>query len=334
MRKWWVPNYQAHHRVERNQQWRHPNKFLLKGNPTLFDEENLQNGHGTHHHRQVVPANPMFPTCMGKDEWNSKRKTKSLPPRTKQQWIQKERSERHGCRCRPTIRTRKRQTTQERTLLQMRKTWTHVQRMQQSFPQKGRKETWNQETGGIHQNWRDTQLQWRTDGRSNFSSGFLKRGSTQTHGPPRYINSVNVGEQSKQLRVPTYMLNTWQGKDVYTRIFIDCRADINCIDIDFAKKHKVNLRKIEKPLKINNVDGSPNNTGAVKYQATFFFKIGTVVHNKTFYTMKCGRDNLILGLPWLNKINPKIDWEKKHIEIDDDKPFNAVRARTTLFLLF
>ena len=85
----------------------------------------------------------------------------------------------------------------------------------------------------------------------------------------------------------------------------------------FAKKHKVNLRKIEKPLKINNVDGSPNDTSTVKYQATFFFKIGMVVHNETFYAMKCGRDNLILGFPWLNKINPKIDWEKKHIEIND-----------------
>ena len=113
------------------------------------------------------------------------------------------------------------------------------------------------------------------------------------------------------------MLNTRHGKDVYTRIFIDCGADINCIDIDFAKRNKVNLRKIEKPLKINNVDGSPNDTGAVKYECKFFFKIGTIVHQETFYAMKCGRDNLILGLPWLNKINPKIDWEKKSIEIND-----------------
>ena len=113
------------------------------------------------------------------------------------------------------------------------------------------------------------------------------------------------------------MLNTWQGKDVYTRIFIDCGADINCIDIDFAKKHKVNLRKIEKPLKINNMDGLPNDTGAIKHQATFFFKIGTIVHQETFYAMKCRRDNLILGLPWLNKINPKINWGTKHIKIDN-----------------
>ena len=127
------------------------------------------------------------------------------------------------------------------------------------------------------------------------------------------------------------MLNTWQGKDVYTRIFIDCGADINCIDIDFAKKHKVNLRKIEKPLKINNMDGLPNDTGAIKHQAMFFFKIGTIVHQETFYAMKCRRDNLILGLPWLNKINPKINWGTKHIKIDNktDQSKEYNRARYT-----
>ena len=69
------------------------------------------------------------------------------------------------------------------------------------------------------------------------------------------------------------MLNTRQGKDIYTRIFIDCGADINCIDINFAKKHKVNLRKIEKPLKINNVDGSPNDTSAVMSLASWYDSI-------------------------------------------------------------
>ena len=33
--------------------------------------------------------------------------------------------------------------------------------------------------------------------------------------------------------------------------------------------------------------------------------------------MKCGKDDLILGLPWLNRINPIIDWENKHVEIND-----------------
>ena len=33
--------------------------------------------------------------------------------------------------------------------------------------------------------------------------------------------------------------------------------------------------------------------------------------------MKCGKDNLILGLPWLNQISPQIDWKNKHINIHD-----------------
>ena len=48
-------------------------------------------------------------------------------------------------------------------------------------------------------------------------------------------------QQYKQLQVPSHMMNTRNGPDVSTRIFIDCGANINCIDYNFAKKHKVNL---------------------------------------------------------------------------------------------
>ena len=130
------------------------------------------------------------------------------------------------------------------------------------------------------------------------------------------INCVILGcQQYKQLRVPSHMLNTRNGQDVSTRIFIDCGADINCIDYDFAKKHKVNLRKLEKPLPVNNVDGSPNKKGQVTHIASFFIKMGGIIHKETFHTMKCRKDNLILGLPWLNQINLQIDWKNKHIDI-------------------
>ena len=113
------------------------------------------------------------------------------------------------------------------------------------------------------------------------------------------------------------MLNMRNGQDVSTRIFIDCGADINCIDYDFAKKHKVNLQKLEKPLPVNNVDGSPNKKGQVTHIASFFIKMGGIIHKETFHTMKCRKDNLILGLPWLNRINLQIDWKNKHIDIHD-----------------
>ena len=113
------------------------------------------------------------------------------------------------------------------------------------------------------------------------------------------------------------MMNTRNGPDVSTRIFINCGANINCIDYNFAKKHKVNLRKLEKPLPVNNIDGTLNKKGQVTHIASFFIKIGGIIHKETFHTMKCGKDNLILGLPWLNRINPQINWKNKHIEISD-----------------
>ena len=43
--------------------------------------------------------------------------------------------------------------------------------------------------------------------------------------------------------------------------------------------------------------------------------MGGIIHKEEFYTIKCGKDNIILGLPWLNRVNPTINWVNKNINI-------------------
>ena len=43
--------------------------------------------------------------------------------------------------------------------------------------------------------------------------------------------------------------------------------------------------------------------------------MGGIIHKEEFYTIKCGKDNIILGLPWLNHVNPTINWVSKHVDI-------------------
>ena len=45
--------------------------------------------------------------------------------------------------------------------------------------------------------------------------------------------------------------------------------------------------------------------------------MGGIVHKEEFYTIKCGKDNIILGLPWLNRVNPTINWVNKHVDIHE-----------------
>ena len=53
-------------------------------------------------------------------------------------------------------------------------------------------------------------------------------------------------------------------------MFIDCGADINCIDYGFARRNKIPLKKLEKPLTVNNVDRSPNEAGMIRHSVTLF----------------------------------------------------------------
>ena len=109
-------------------------------------------------------------------------------------------------------------------------------------------------------------------------------------------------------------MQTSHVQDIYTRTFINCGADINCIDYSFAQRNKIPLKKLEKPLTVNNVDRSPNEAGMIRHAVILFIQMGGIIHKEEFYAIKCGKDNII-GLPWLNQVNPTINWVNKHVDI-------------------
>ncbi|KIJ10255.1 hypothetical protein PAXINDRAFT_47184, partial [Paxillus involutus ATCC 200175] len=59
-----------------------------------------------------------------------------------------------------------------------------------------------------------------------------------------------------------------------------------------------------------NVDGTKNVRGTIKYTITLNIRISDTKGKQKFYVMNCGKENLILGLPWLREVNPIVDWEK------------------------
>ena len=139
-------------------------------------------------------------------------------------------------------------------------------------------------------------------------------------GTPKTCKISNVivgGQQYKQIQIPSYILRTSHAQDIHTQTFIDCRANINCIDYDFTRKNKIPLKRLDKPLLVNNMDGFPNEAGSIKHSAILFIRMGGIIHKEEFYAIKCGKDNIILGLPWLNCVNPTINWANKHINIHE-----------------
>ena len=58
--------------------------------------------------------------------------------------------------------------------------------------------------------------------------------------------------------------------------------------------------------------------------------MGGIIHREEFYAIKCKKDKIILGLPWLNHINPTINWVNKHVDIheatDQTEEYNLATA--------
>ena len=67
-------------------------------------------------------------------------------------------------------------------------------------------------------------------------------------------------------------------------------------------------------IKVKNVDRTYNKSGAITEKCLINFKINNKTMTEWFYVMTLGDQNLILGLPWLEKHNPNIDWKEKTLE--------------------
>ena len=78
--------------------------------------------------------------------------------------------------------------------------------------------------------------------------------------------------------------------------------------------HKWRSIRLKTLIKVRNVDGTYNESRAITEKCLINFKINNQTMTEWFYVMMLGDQNLILGLPWLEKHNPNIDWKEKTLE--------------------
>ena len=87
------------------------------------------------------------------------------------------------------------------------------------------------------------------------------------------------------------------------------------IDREMAKKHGFKMMKLERPLKVKNVDRTENSRGNIMHQVkvNIFYKN----HVKKIRIDVCnlGKTEVILRMPWLQVHNLKINWEIEEMKI-------------------
>jgi len=90
---------------------------------------------------------------------------------------------------------------------------------------------------------------------------------------------------------------------------MECFLNINKVhELDLPKK------KLDKPKEVKNVDGTLNISGSITHET--FLRVCLNGKEKTlrFYLANIGNEEAILGYPFLESLDPKVDWKMAMIE--------------------
>jgi len=102
---------------------------------------------------------------------------------------------------------------------------------------------------------------------------------------------------------------------VTVKVLLDSGATGMFMDREIAKKHGFKMTKLERPLKVKNVDGTENSRGNIMYkvEVNIFYKN----HMERIRMDVCnlGKTEVILGMPWLQAHNPEINWETGEVKM-------------------
>lgn len=110
------------------------------------------------------------------------------------------------------------------------------------------------------------------------------------------------------MRFPIYIMG--ETKDVKAKALLDSGATGLLIHWNFVRKHRIPMKAYTKPRIIRNVDSSFNALGKITNYVETTLTIGDHEEEVRLLVTDLGEDDVILGLPWLRKHNPQIDWSQ------------------------
>ena len=121
------------------------------------------------------------------------------------------------------------------------------------------------------------------------------------------IDNVLVAlRNNRTLRLPIVLQGLKQ--TVNTTALINLGATGNFMDPHLLPKGIFKLSCTPTPITAYNVDGTPNAHGTIQWTTIASFSLGTFSDTVKFMIVRLSQPQIILGMPWLQKWNPKIDW--------------------------
>src|SRR6266568_5067292 len=123
-----------------------------------------------------------------------------------------------------------------------------------------------------------------------------------------FIRSAE-GKIKKEINLKVELHKTNTHEVISGKALLDCGATGSFMDKEFAAKHGFVLWELEFPIKVQNVDGTWNKNGEITHEVDVILEHDYHTEKATFEVCSLGKNELILGMTWLLKHNPEVNWD-------------------------
>jgi hypothetical protein len=96
---------------------------------------------------------------------------------------------------------------------------------------------------------------------------------------------------------------------------VDCGVNRLFMGIEYVENNNIMPCKLTIPIRVNNVDGTPNENGPITEVADMVLDYNGHTEWVVFALTRLGGEDLILGLPWLEAHNLEIDWATGEVKM-------------------
>src|SRR5467141_3473802 len=130
------------------------------------------------------------------------------------------------------------------------------------------------------------------------------------------------------IMVPIHLKMTDTMEEASTEAMVDTGATGDFVDQDFVNQAKLPTRKLSQPIPIYNVDGTLNEAGSIREVVDMIMTYDGHSERILLAITRLGKQSMILGMTWLNKHNPEIDFRAGTVKMTRCLPHCCVACRS------
>ena len=98
------------------------------------------------------------------------------------------------------------------------------------------------------------------------------------------------------------------------KALVDSRATDNFIHPNFVKRMGIGQRELDKPKNIYNIDNTTNKAGQITHYLNLAVTTRGTTREMRFLITDIGREDVLLGYPWLSTYEPRFSWKDGMID--------------------